>query len=150
MYKECPVCKNMVRIPDIIKNENQFEHLKCFNCNSDLSYLDNNSILLKGNLLIIEKEKIIQKEEIKKKLREYENICDEAIDEAKKEKIEGSINWSDLKCTDVRYSISVYGIEGYDFYIDEASPDNDIFKDFIHRYIKEKIGEKFIEIFTEW
>lgn len=149
MYSECPKCLAMVKMPDSIKDENQFELTKCYNCKSDLSYLDKNSLLLEGNLIVMQREKIIEKEKIIKKLKDYENLCDEAIDLAREAKIKGGINWDDLKCNDVRYSISAYGIEKYDFYIDEDSTDNYVLKHFIYAYIKEKTREKFIEIFTE-
>lgn len=46
MYLNCPKCKENVRMPDFPKNENEYEEIKCFNCNSKLMYNDRSSKLV--------------------------------------------------------------------------------------------------------
>ena len=93
----------------------------------------------------------METKEIIKKLNEYKIICDKAIDEAEKIKIEGAINWADLKCNEVKYILNNDGENYYEFIIDEADPINDEFQRYISDYISDVAGiNEDFQIITEW
>lgn len=93
----------------------------------------------------------METKEIIETLTKYKKICDEAIEEAQKNKMEGAINWGDLQCFECKYSLSVDGDWCYQFYISEADPDNELFYEFISNYILERVPDWTpIQVFMEW
>ena len=93
----------------------------------------------------------METKEIIKKLKEYQVICNDAIDKAREAKIQDAVNWSDLLCYETLYCLSADGDYSYQFIISEASPDCNAFSDFIADYILDRVPERTpIKIITEW
>ncbi len=46
MYLKCPICSEFIRMPDITKDCDLFEKIKCHNCSKYLMYKDNGSVLV--------------------------------------------------------------------------------------------------------
>lgn len=84
------------------------------------------------------------------KLLELQKKCDEGLEEARKQKIEGAINWGDLSCRRVCYSVDQDEKASFIFFISEADPSNQELHYFLYDFIKEKTGIENIEIITEW
>jgi len=60
-----------------------------------------------------------------------------------------AVNWADLHCIDAQYCVHAEGPDAHVVVIEEASPDNSEFQEFIHEELAH-MGFLDVEVRTEW
>ncbi len=88
--------------------------------------------------------------EILGKLREIQLEVDGILADSYNDKVEGSINWGDLRCVNVSYCLDVYNETYYTVEIEEASPTAYKLQDYVYRKLEKKYPDLDIRVSTEW
>lgn len=84
------------------------------------------------------------------KLREIQLEVDSILSNAYVDRLEGSINWGDLRCVNVSQCLNVYNEVYYTVEIEEASPTAYKLQEYVFYKLFEKYPELDIRVSTEW
>lgn len=88
--------------------------------------------------------------DIEKELFRLHEACSRAIEKAASHDLpNAAVNWGDLNCVDACHYTSVHGDSGFFVLIEEGSPDNYEFRQFIGNELREA-GFPNVEVRVEW
>ena len=84
------------------------------------------------------------------KLREIQLEVDSILSNAYIDKLEGAINWGDLRCVNVAYCQDVYNEVYYTVEIEEVSPTAYKLQEYVYYKLVEKYPDLDIRVSTDW
>ncbi len=82
-------------------------------------------------------------------LKNIRSAANEALEQARRDEVEGAINWDALTCVRAEKFIDDEGVGGYRCFIEDAAPECSELQDYIASHVFGKMGVS-VGVVTEW